>query len=453
LDDARAQTPALEQWRKKLVEVTNELKKAINQRKPLAESTKKMIEGLEAEAEQWVETGKISNAQQNRMWKGFKPVITLVRRLNDVLEETGKIEGITPETYKKSVEILKEHVTQRQKNLEAQKKELEKADEVTAEIGEGVETEKGFPSAAAASTAAIATKTEQQRLLNEQLAKGKEIEASQGAAPTGVPGAAPGAPAPTTIPTAAPTQRIDTASDAASALEKKVHEINTEVEKTGTLINGVVVPFGEVGEAAGLIQNNFAAATDAAKSMSEELPVIIEGALEADKQFLQLKDSAEQTNEATEDIGESVGVVNNMLEVGVVVAGNMAGAMDQAASSARAAASACAAASKSCSGGSVTASQGGRYFASGGRGTDTVPAWLTPGEFVINKRSARQFFPQLQAMNAGQKPIFREQGGHVTSIGDIHVSMQSSGGGNLQDIREIATGLRRELRRKTIKLH
>ena len=452
LDDVRAQTPALEQWRKKLVEVTTELKKAINQRQPLSDSTKKMIEGLEAEAEQWVETGKISNAQQNRMWKGFKPVINLVTRLNKVLEETGKIEGITPETYKKSVEILKEHVTQRQKTLEAQKKELEKADEVTAEIGEGVETEKGFPSAAAASTAAIVAKTEQQRLLNEQLAKGKEIEASQGAAPGAVPGAAPGAPAPTTIPIAAPTQRIDEASDAASALETQVRDINTEVEQTGAIINGILVPFDKVGEAVGLIKNNFATATDAAKSMSEELPVIIEGVLEADEKFLQLKDSAEQTDEATKDIGESVGVVNNMLGVGVAVAGNMAGAMDQAAQSARNAAAACAAASKSCSGGSVAASQGGRYFAAGGRGTDTIPAWLTPGEFVVNKRSARRFFPQLQAMNAGQKPLYREQGGHVTNIGDIHVSMGSMGATPAQSVRDIATGLRRELRRKTIKL-
>lgn len=34
-----------------------------------------------------------------------------------------------------------------------------------------------------------------------------------------------------------------------------------------------------------------------------------------------------------------------------------------------------------------------------GFGTDTVPTWLTPGEFVVNRKSAKQFAPQLMAMN------------------------------------------------------
>lgn len=35
----------------------------------------------------------------------------------------------------------------------------------------------------------------------------------------------------------------------------------------------------------------------------------------------------------------------------------------------------------------------------GPRGTDTVPAWLTPGEFVINQRAAQRFLPLLQKIN------------------------------------------------------
>lgn len=34
------------------------------------------------------------------------------------------------------------------------------------------------------------------------------------------------------------------------------------------------------------------------------------------------------------------------------------------------------------------------------KGTDTVPAMLTPGEFVVNSSSAKRFAPQLKAMNA-----------------------------------------------------
>lgn len=43
-----------------------------------------------------------------------------------------------------------------------------------------------------------------------------------------------------------------------------------------------------------------------------------------------------------------------------------------------------------------------RYFATGGpSGTDTIPAWLSPGEFVMNAQATQQFLPYLQFMNAG----------------------------------------------------
>ena len=88
------------------------------------------------------------------------------------------------------------------------------------------------------------------------------------------------------------------------------------------------------------------------------------------------------------------------------------------------------------------------------RGQDTVPALLSPGEFVINRRSSSRFFSQLQAMNAGQSPAFRETGGPVTNVGDINVNVSGGAGGEnpTQTARQIAIGLRRELRRKTSRL-
>ena len=54
---------------------------------------------------------------------------------------------------------------------------------------------------------------------------------------------------------------------------------------------------------------------------------------------------------------------------------------------------------------------GGIIYASTGtlvnyqpRGTDTVPAMLTPGEFVVNARSTAQHLPLLQAINGGADP-------------------------------------------------
>lgn len=54
-------------------------------------------------------------------------------------------------------------------------------------------------------------------------------------------------------------------------------------------------------------------------------------------------------------------------------------------------------------------SMGGRvpkYFAAGGfaRGTDTVPAMLTPGEFIVNKYAANAAGPMLQSLNESKYP-------------------------------------------------
>ena len=56
----------------------------------------------------------------------------------------------------------------------------------------------------------------------------------------------------------------------------------------------------------------------------------------------------------------------------------------------------------------------------GPRGSDTVPAWLTPGEFVVNKEATDMFGPQIeqmnnqgramQAMNGSQVPEYAEAG-------------------------------------------
>ena len=82
------------------------------------------------------------------------------------------------------------------------------------------------------------------------------------------------------------------------------------------------------------------------------------------------------------------------------------------------------------------------------RGTDVIPAMLTPGEMVMSAATTRRFASQLTAMNAGVRPTFHSQGGHVTNVGDINVTVQGGGTGR-QTARSIATELRRELRRGT----
>jgi hypothetical protein len=95
---------------------------------------------------------------------------------------------------------------------------------------------------------------------------------------------------------------------------------------------------------------------------------------------------------------------------------------------------------------------GAQRFATGGIGTDTIPAMLSPGEFVINARSSQRFFSQLQSINAGNTPTFRDGGTtNNTTIGDIHVSSSSSGDGRVI-ARDIMKSMTRELRRGSGKI-
>lgn len=97
-------------------------------------------------------------------------------------------------------------------------------------------------------------------------------------------------------------------------------------------------------------------------------------------------------------------------------------------------------------------SRGFLFRAAGGfaRGTDTIPAMLSPGEFVVNARASRQFASQLIAMNAGVTPTYRQEGGPITNntvnVGDINVN----GTANPDDTaRRVVSQLRREFRRGT----
>jgi len=97
-----------------------------------------------------------------------------------------------------------------------------------------------------------------------------------------------------------------------------------------------------------------------------------------------------------------------------------------------------------------------RYLAGGGfvpKGTDTVPAMLTPGEVVMNPRASRKFYTQLQAMNAGVQPIYRQEGGPVSNFGDINVTVNTSTS-RVDDRagRQLGRALKREMRRNTLSL-
>ena len=70
-----------------------------------------------------------------------------------------------------------------------------------------------------------------------------------------------------------------------------------------------------------------------------------------------------------------------------------------------------------------------QYLASGGfsRGTDTVPAMLTPGEFVVNKNASQRFAPLLSSINETKYPSMSKLGlGGGTFISSSPTSVNNS---------------------------
>lgn len=94
------------------------------------------------------------------------------------------------------------------------------------------------------------------------------------------------------------------------------------------------------------------------------------------------------------------------------------------------------------------------YRAEGGpmhRGADTQLTVTQPGEIIMNARQSRNFQAELLAMNAGQRPQFREHGGSVTNIGDVNVNIHTNSADRV-DGDQIGRSLRRQLRRETLDL-
>ena len=82
---------------------------------------------------------------------------------------------------------------------------------------------------------------------------------------------------------------------------------------------------------------------------------------------------------------------------------------------------------------------GGMIYASTGklinfepRGTDTVPAMLTPGEFVVNRAATQQHLPLLQAINSGSAKAL-SKGGVVYLAGGGHAKEDNKDDGHHDD--------------------
>lgn len=103
----------------------------------------------------------------------------------------------------------------------------------------------------------------------------------------------------------------------------------------------------------------------------------------------------------------------------------------------------------------------GSYYASGGvmgfpgkpRGTDRIPVWMAPGEFIVNAKDTRRFYSQLVDINRGKQPRYFAGGGMVTNnVGDIHVTVNGADTKSPARVgRAVGIEIRREIRRGNLR--
>ena len=172
------------------------------------------------------------------------------------------------------------------------------------------------------------------------------------------------------------------------------------------------------------------------------------------------KEQTESTNRSLDSQKQKAGNVKQELSSAAINAGRVGQQANSSVPGINAAAQATArwaaqAERAAAAGGSAQAATAyhGKYFNSGGfaRGQDRTLAAISKGEFVVNSKNSKRFFSELNAMNQGSEPVYRDKGGSVTNVGDVNVTVQ--GGDTSQStVREIGKSLRREIQRGNIKL-
>ena len=81
-------------------------------------------------------------------------------------------------------------------------------------------------------------------------------------------------------------------------------------------------------------------------------------------------------------------------------------------------------------------------------GTDTVPAMLSPGEYIVNSHNAAKYTPILRQINAG---TYQEKKAASVTIGDVNITIQG-GSSSQQSALQIGHELRRLVAAGILKL-
>ena len=384
----------------------------------------------------------------NQLAKGQKASLEAVEATNEQLEMG---EG----SYLNAVEALDKKVAAEKAATEAAKATTQEAVGTKEQLEGAKQAVVDMPGVAAQATEAISKETNQASLLKAELQGAVQAQKDLTLAKT-VPAEA--AAAPTQPPPPEKTaEELNAQAEAARQLTSELIKVDTQFSTVLENIDGVTQAIGGTAEIAAQIAASMDQAAMAVGTLQfgfEAVTVHITTGIELMGNLTTaINGAATATNAATTAAGSWQTQLQGCANAGYAAEA----AMRAAAAAAMAAAAACASASAACSGGSAAAYYGGpsvRYRSDGGfspRGQDRIPIMAAPGEFIVSAKNARRFSSQLQAMNTGREPIYRERGGPVTNIGDVNVSV-TQGEGASQTARDIATALQRELRRGTSRL-
>lgn len=435
-----------------VISVGEGIKQAAFAGRELTKTETTSINNIAKLAKATLQSGELSQKEFNLFagsWNKLMEGAGAQTKVFELMEK--RTEDIGDGTYAASLKVAEGQA----EAAEAQAKLTEEGTKTEAAIEGASQAAAELPGAAAQGEEALAGETNQAAQLKAELQGAvqaqKELNQaqSQGAGPSITP----------TTEVTAPTSAEKTGAALEAAAEKAGQLTNgiTVVDQAVKTVNVDLEKLPQVmttaGEATSRMAGNFTTTTNAAGQLlinlgetSKQVQSSAEGMGVLNNSTINVKTN---TDAATTSAANLTTGLNNATTAGYNLVKAMQAAAEAAAAAARATAAATSGASGAYYGGPAV-----RYRQSGGfapRGKDRIPVMASAGEFFVNSRNARRFSSELQAMNAGSQPTYRDHGGPVTNVGDINVSVTQGEAAN-QTARQIATALRRELRRGTSRL-
>ncbi len=415
------------------------------------------------------ETGELAANTQ----AGFSAAFKAIAEGYDDIEASAKAENeqlkIKAGTFEESLKFIDASILKNKEALEAQKELTEESVDTKQQLEDAKQATEDLPGAAQASTEALAAETDQARQLKTELqgaleaqkelattAATKILEAQADPQAAQEPQVLPAQAEPISV-SAEP--ELSKQAGAAKRITNEFVAINNELGVATESMGGMSIILIDASNSATILNDTMSQAATSTSELESGLEAVKQSSAEGAGQMESLNNAVQNSKDHIGTAAEATIGWTTQLGNCAAAANSTALAMQAAAKAAIAASKACASASGACSGGGVAAAYYGgystRYRQEGGpasRGQDRIPIMAAPGEFIVSARNARRFASELQAMNSGVTPNFRDRGGSITNVGDINVTVPGAET-TQQTAREIASALRRELRRGTSRLN